>query len=172
MKRGKKLSASMEDYLEAVAVLQRKNTIARVRDLGRLMHVKNSSVNAAVMTLSRAGLVAHERYGYIELTPEGKRVATDIQRRHDLFVTFLTEILNIDSDIAMVDACKLEHAISPETFKRLAQFIAFVETRPIKVRPAWLKNFDYYVKTGEHRVCALAKKHGKKKNQRISKHER
>ena len=151
----------MEDYLETIAVLQKKNGMARVRDIGRLMNVKNSSVNAAVMTLARADLVAHERYGYIELTPGGKRVAADIQCRHDLLVTFLTEILNIDPDIATVDACKLEHAMSPEMFKRLATFIEFVETRPGKERPEWLKSFDYYVKTGKRRICKIAQKHQK-----------
>ncbi len=158
MRKKKKVTESMEDYLEAIAELQKKNTIARVSDIGRMMNVKTSSVTSALMTLSRAGLVVHERYGYVELTPEGKRLARDIQRRHDLLLAFLTKILNIDHDIATVDACKIEHSISPETFKKLTLFIEFVEKNPLNERPAWLKSFDYFVKTGKRRICRASQR--------------
>ncbi|MBU1862253.1 MAG: metal-dependent transcriptional regulator [Candidatus Omnitrophica bacterium] len=158
-----KLSATMEDYLEVIAQLKKKNTIARVRDISQLMDVKTSSVTAALMTLSRAGLVVHERYGYVTLTQGGERIAHEIQRRHDLLVRFLTNILQIDTNIAMVDACKIEHAMSAETFKKLAAFIEFVETNPEKERPQWLKHFDHYAKTGKRRVCSVKKCKEKKR---------
>ena len=56
----KKLSSTMEDYLEAIAALKKQNDVARVRDVASFLGVKSSSVNAALMTLSKKGFVRHE----------------------------------------------------------------------------------------------------------------
>jgi len=153
--KSKKLSSNMEDYLEAIAILKEKRGAARVKDVGHLLNVRTSSVNAALNSLSKKGLVIHERYGYADFTPEGKKLAEDVENRHKLLVKFLTEILSIDSQIATEDACKIEHSISPQTFKKLTKFIEFVETCPDHDRPDWLKSFDYYFKTGKRRKCRV-----------------
>ena len=155
MGKSKKLSPNMEDYLEAIALLKKNKGVARVRDISRLMNVKSPSVTAALNTLSKNGLVVHERYGYVELTREGERLAQGVQRRHDMLIKFLTEILNIDPKIAREDACKMEHSVSTETSKKLTKFIQFVETCPDYDRPDWLKSFDYYFKTGKRRRCKM-----------------
>ena len=145
----------MEDYLEAIALLKKKNGIARVRDISHLLNVKSSSVNAALNTLSKSGLAAHERYGYVELTQEGEELAHQVQKRHDMLLKFLTEILKINPEIAESDACKMEHSVSPQTLKKITKFIEFVETCPDHDRPDWLKSFDYYFKIGKRRKCRI-----------------
>lgn len=151
----KKLSSTMEDYLEAIAALKKQNEVARVRDISRLLGVKSSSVNVALNTLSKKGLVAHEKYGYVDLTPAGEKIARNIQGRHDLLLKFLTEILNINDDEVLQDACKMEHAISSKTFDRLTKFIRFVETGLNGGRPQWLKSFKHYLKTGRKLNCKM-----------------
>ncbi len=159
----KKLSSTMEDYLEAIAALKKQNEVARVRDIGRLLDVKSSSVNAALNTLSKKGFVAHEKYGYVNLTPAGEKIAGNIQSRHDLLLKFLTEILNINNDEARQDACKMEHTISSKTFDRLTKFIRFVETGLDGGRPQWLKSFKHYLKTGKKLNCKMRQVTLKKK---------
>ncbi len=156
MKTGK-LSSSMEDYLEAVAALKKEKGAARVRDIGRLLNVKKPSVTSALNTLSKAGLVLHERYGYVDLTPEGRKIASGVQSRHNVLVKFLTNILSIDRRTAAEDACRLEHSISSATLEKLTKFIAFVETCPESQRPDWLKSFDHYFKTGKRLECKIRK---------------
>ena len=151
----KKLSSNMEDYLEAIAMLKKEEGIARVRDISRLLKVKTSSVTAALNTLSEEKLVIHERYSYVELTEEGEKIAQGVLRRHNILIKFLSEVLNIEPKIASVDACKMEHTISPQTFKKLTKFIEFVETCPDGDRPDWLKSFDYYFRTGKRRKCKM-----------------
>ena len=155
MEKSKKLSSNMEDYLEVIALLKREESVARVRDISRLMNVKTPSVTAALNTLSKKGFIIHERYGYVEITPEGERLAQGIQGRHDMLLEFLTKILNIDFKIAVEDACKMEHSISPQTFQKLTKFIEFVETCPDHDRPDWLKSFDHYFKTGKRLRCKV-----------------
>ena len=159
----KKLSSTMEDYLEAIAALKKQNDVSRVRDISRSLGVKSSSVNAALRTLSKKGLVVHEKYGYVNLTSIGEDIARNIQGRHDLLLKFLTNILNIDDDEALQDACKMEHAISPRTFDRLTKFIQFVETGLNGGRPQWLRSLRHYLKTGKKLSCKMRRVSLKKK---------
>lgn len=153
--KGEKLSLSMEDYLEAIALLKKEKGVARVRDISQLLKVKAPSVTAALKALSAEKLVIHERYGYVDLTPEGERLARQVQGRHDALVKFLAGILNIHPRIAAEDACKMEHSVSPQTFEKLTKFIEFVETCPEQARPDWLKSFDYYSRTGKRLECKV-----------------
>ncbi|MCK4851629.1 MAG: metal-dependent transcriptional regulator [Candidatus Omnitrophica bacterium] len=151
----RKLSSNMEDYLEAIAVLKKDEGVARVRDISRLLDVKKPSVTGALSVLSGKGLIVHERYGYVDLTPKGEKVAGSVKKKHDMLVRFLTRILDVDPRIAAEDACRMEHTISPQTFEKLTGFIEFVETCPTGDRPDWLKGFDRYFKTGRRPKCKI-----------------
>jgi DtxR family Mn-dependent transcriptional regulator len=144
----------MEDYLEAIAILTKEKGTVRVKDISSLMKVKNPSVTGALATLERDSLVKHERYGYVELTRKGERIADDIQKRHILLVRFLTLILKRDDQTVEKEACRIEHAISTETFERLSKFIEFVEICPEEQTPPWLSHFYHFMKTGEMPECS------------------
>ena len=141
MNKDKKISANMEDYLEAIVILKKEMGVARVKDIGRLLSVKNPSVNSALNTLSDAGLVIHERYGYADLTKEGEVAAHGVIGRHDTLVRFLKAILGFDQRTAEADACRMEHSMSEEGFEKLTKFMVFVETCQEGEQPEWLKNF-------------------------------
>jgi DtxR family Mn-dependent transcriptional regulator len=122
-----KLTESLENYLETIGMLIRKNKIARVKDISKELNVKNSSVNIALNVLADKGLIIHEKYGYVELTAEGKKIADDIQHKEDVLLRFFTEILGVDKEIALKDACRMEHTISDETLAKLIFFIGKVD---------------------------------------------
>ena len=123
----KKLTESLENYLETIGMLVRENKIARVKDISKKLNVKNSSVNIALNVLADKGLIVHEKYGYVELTKEGQKIADDIQYKEDILLRFFTEILGVDKDIALKDACRMEHTISDETLAKLIFFIGKVD---------------------------------------------
>jgi DtxR family Mn-dependent transcriptional regulator len=152
-----RLSSSIEDYLEKIAILEKEKGFARVKEISRLLHVKNPSVTSALGNLERKDLVRHEKYGYVGLTEKGKKLANTILTKHRLLFRFLTRVLCIDATIAENDACMLEHSISPETYERLTKFLEFVETCPEDDTPEWLKNFSYYLETGKRRNCKKQK---------------
>ena len=95
----KKLTESLENYLETIAFLKRENKIARVKDISKMMGVKNSSVNIALNVLSERGYVIHERYGYVDLTERGQILADDIQKKEDLLFLFLHNILGVEKKL-------------------------------------------------------------------------
>jgi DtxR family Mn-dependent transcriptional regulator len=143
-----KPTASMEDYLESIIMLRRGKEAVRVSQMSQALGVKMPSVTGALKKLCDEGLVEHQRYGRVQLTAEGEKVARDVFRRHEALRRFLEEILSVDAETAADDACKMEHVISPLTQKKLAKFIDFVLSRP-NVQPYWIKMFERYVNYGE-----------------------
>ena len=144
----RKHSASMEDYLESIIMLREGKEAVRVSQMSKALGVKMPSVTSALKKLSQQGLVEHKRYGRVQLTPDGEKIAEDVFRRHEALRRFLTEILNVEPEIAGEDACKMEHTISPVTQEKLAKFVEFVLSRP-KGQPEWLKIFHHYFQHGE-----------------------
>lgn len=139
-----KLSKSLEDYLEAVYMVAQKKKIVRVKDLIKMLDVKTASVIGALKKLEQRGLVEHEHYGYIELTPEGEKKAIRIYEKHTVLMRFLTEFLKVNEKTAEKDACLMEHCISDETFSKIIQLIRLLETEPSKV-PSWFKELTAYM---------------------------
>lgn len=141
------LTPSLEDYLEAIWVTSLKERVVRVRDIVKFLNVKTASVIGAMKVLAEKGLVVHERYGYIELTQQGIEVAKDVYERHKTLYKFFSEILGVEPDTAVKDACQIEHHISKKTMERIVKFIKFIETCP-EGEPLWFSSFHYYVKHG------------------------
>ena len=160
-KMARQQSASMEDYLERIAMLAEEQGVVRVTALSNSLGVKKPSVISALNKLSERGLVNHEKYGYVELTGEGKKVAVDILRRHEALGRLLVEILRVNPDTAWKDACDMEHYISPITVERLVKFVEFVLNRS-GGRPEWLKGFDdhYLEQDGQGNDCTEGRQGG------------
>ncbi len=145
---GNKQTASMEDYLEAAVMLTEKGDRITVTALSKTMGVKKPSVDWALKKLGEAGLVIHEKYGDIELTQEGSRIANEVYRRHKSLYKFLTEILKVQPDIADKDACGMEHVLSRESIRKLEKFISFV----LECHPGladWDDIFNRYITYGK-----------------------
>ncbi|MGB9880945.1 MAG: metal-dependent transcriptional regulator [Anaerolineae bacterium] len=121
---GRQLSASMEDYLEAILQLERTSRVARVSEIAEQLQVSRPSVTGALKSLSARGLVTHARYGHVTLTSKGLGLALEVERRHTAIRDFLTEILGVSAEKAESAACKMEHVLDPEV---LEHFVAFAE---------------------------------------------
>jgi DtxR family Mn-dependent transcriptional regulator len=114
----------MEDYLEAIMLLEKKECGATVTSISHFLDVKKPSVSAAILKLSDKDLVEHQKYGSIVLTSEGNRAASDVYRRHTTLQKFLCDVLGVDRDTAEKDACKLEHSLSSASMAKLVDFMA------------------------------------------------
>jgi len=159
----KEQSASMEDYLEAIALLSEGDKAVRVTEISKTLGVKKPSVTSALTKLAQGGLIKHERYGLAKLTAKGEKIAQDVFHRHETLRHFLTEILKVDPKVAANDACKTEHTVSPVTMERLAKFVEFVLDQP-RGEPEWLKNFDYYIEHSKFPRECIAKCHRENSN--------
>jgi len=127
--KAKQLSASMEDYLEAIFNLAGSSKVARSKDIAKLLGVSRASVTGALRQLKRRGLANYKPYGFITLTEEGKAAAAEVVRRHNILKFFFVNILGLDADTAQQAACRAEHTLGPEVIGRLLSFIEFVTKR-------------------------------------------
>jgi len=120
------LSSSIEDYLEAILALSEidpQDQSVRVTDIAERLQIAKPSVTAALNVLKEKGLVTQERYGKVFLTPEGRKHALVVQRRHRVLRKFLVDVLGVGEKIAENDACLMEHVVSPETMEKLIEFL-------------------------------------------------
>lgn len=112
-----------EDYVEVIADLIVTAGEARAIDIARRLGVTHVTVAKTVARLQRQGLVTARPYRSIFLTDEGRRLAADAHRRHDIVVRFLKSI-GVTEETAQTDAEGIEHHVSRETlaaFERLAR---------------------------------------------------
>lgn len=117
-----KLGESKEDYLEAAYVLKREKGYVRNSMLSDYLNYSKASVSVAIRGLLADGYVIRDRYGSIELTEEGRKIAKKIYARHVLLEEFLRRI-GVSSEIASHDACRMEHTISEESYKRIQELV-------------------------------------------------
>ena len=110
------LTSSMEDYLEAVLVLQQQKGYVRCVDVAELLDVKKPSVSRAVKELSKKKCLIKKDDGTLSLTEQGQQ----IYEKHQFFTKRLVEA-GVPQDIAAQDACKLEYVISEISFKKLKE---------------------------------------------------
>lgn len=114
----KKLHVSGEDYLEAILVLQKQKGMVRSVDMARHMGVSKPSVCHAVATLKNGGFLTMDDGFFLHLTNIGREVAEQIYEKHRFFTERLIAA-GVDPEIAEADACRIEHVISEESFRRL-----------------------------------------------------
>jgi DtxR family Mn-dependent transcriptional regulator len=126
-----KVSASLEDYLEAIYHVVEAKGAARAKDIVLRLGVHNSSVTQALRSLSEKDLINYAPYDVITLTTRGERIALDVVRRHTTLSEFLSKVLGLPEPEADEGACLMEHAISPMIMDRLVKFVEYFENCPM-----------------------------------------
>lgn len=122
----KTLSASLEDYLEAIFNLEESSSVARCRDIADELGVSKASVTGALRLLKNKGLANYKPYDYVTLTKIGRQKAAQVANRHRIIKSFFVDILGVDSDEAQIAACKAEHALGGEIIGQILKFSEFV----------------------------------------------
>ena len=117
-----RLSASLEDYLKEIYLLNLEGQEVRITDIARSLGISKPSVNRAMNTLKELELL-EQHYGKITLTDAGRDTAKNILDTNKIVYRFLTEILDVDEQTALAEADLMEHDISKGTRKKLKKFI-------------------------------------------------
>ena len=120
MEKKRHTTASGEDYLEAILVLQKKMGMGRSIDLARHMGFSKPSISHAVGVLKNGGFLTMDEDHFLHLTDVGREVAEKIFERHCFFTEQLIAA-GVDPRTAEADACRIEHIISDESFSRLKE---------------------------------------------------
>jgi DtxR family Mn-dependent transcriptional regulator len=118
------LSAKMEDYLKAIYELkERDGGPVSTSSIAEHLDVTPPTVTSMMEKLTERELVDREKYSGVELTPEGETVALEVLRHHRLLETYLAEQLDYDWAAVHDEADRLEHHISEEFERRVAEML-------------------------------------------------
>ena len=113
-----RLQESGEMYLETIFLLSQKNPRVRAIDVGQEMGYSKPSVSRAVGLLKEGGFVIADKDGCLHLTEEGLDVAKRTYECHTVLTDFFKK-LGIPDEVAVEDACRIEHCISKETLSAI-----------------------------------------------------
>ena len=114
---------SGEMYLEAILVLSKKNGYVRSIDVSEYLGYSKPSVSRAVGILRTGGYISVDKDGALTLTDTGREIAEKIFERHTVLSKLLLR-LGVSEETATADACKMEHAISDESFQAIKRYTA------------------------------------------------
>lgn len=142
------LSASLEDYLEAIFHITARKQAARAKDISKRLKVGSSSVTGALRALAERGLVNYAPYDVITLTPRGQVLAKDVVRRHEVLRDFFVNVLAVRESEADEAACRMEHYIPKTVLERFVDFANFIEVCP-RGGSKWIAGFAHYCDHGD-----------------------
>ncbi len=118
-----RIQESAEDYLETILILSRRQQQVRSIDIVNEMNFSKPSVSIAMKNLREKGQIQMDSDGYITLTEEGHKIASQIYERHLLISKLLMQI-GVEEQTALEEACRIEHDISQDTFEKLKGWAA------------------------------------------------
>ncbi len=131
----KKLTPSMEDYMEMIYRVCMDNSYVRMNQLAEKLNVRTSSSTKIVQKLNALNLVHYEKYGLIELSDKGRILGEFLYHRHQVIEKFL-ELIGSHNNV-LKDTELIEHYVRPELLQNLEYFNAFMEeNKDIKERYA------------------------------------
>ena len=113
---------SAEDYLERILMIKQEKGNVRSIDIANDMNFSRASVSHAMKLLKENNYIEIDENGNIELLEKGNEIAENILHRHHLLTNLFIKI-GVDEKIAQQDACKIEHALSKETFAAIEKLV-------------------------------------------------
>ena len=116
------IQESGEMYLESIYVLSQKNPHVRSVNVADYLEYSKPSVSRAVGLLKSGGYLVMDKDGFLTLTESGLEIAKKIYERHTLISGLLVR-LGVSAEVAAADACKIEHAISDESFDAIKAYV-------------------------------------------------
>ena len=127
------ITESNEDYLETIQNLIETKGYARVSDIADALGLTRPSVSIMVKRLGAQGYLKYERYRGLTVTAKGRRVARDIQHRHDTLSAFFGQ-LGLPKKEINLNVEGIEHHVTPALLNRLTALVGYWERNPAKLR--------------------------------------
>lgn len=118
-----KLTASLEDYLEAIYNLENNNQTVKPVDISKMFNISRASVTEALKKLTNKGLINYGRYEMLSLTEQGLSMAQNIVSKHKILQDFFEFELGLPTEEASLNACRIEHVITDNAYQRISEYI-------------------------------------------------
>ena len=115
-----KIQESAQDYLEAILVLSKEQDHVRAIDISEYFGYARATVSIFLKQLRENGYVTVSEHNHISLTEAGEKIASETYEKHQVLTEIFKQI-GVPDEVALSDACRIEHYISGTTFRALAK---------------------------------------------------
>ncbi|MBE7058189.1 MAG: metal-dependent transcriptional regulator [Ruminococcaceae bacterium] len=112
---------SGENYLEAILNIRERTGKCRSVDIAKELGFSKPSVSKMTKELKENNFINIDKSNDISLSEKGMQIALAISERHEIIAKVLI-MLGVPDDIALTDACKIEHDLSPASFERIKEY--------------------------------------------------
>ncbi|MBX7255115.1 MAG: metal-dependent transcriptional regulator [Candidatus Hydrogenedentes bacterium] len=127
---------SAAHYLMAIDALKDEFGYARVTDVSRMLEVSRGAASMSISQLKKRGWVTEDPNRFLLLTEEGREIARLVEHNFRILSKFFQEVLGVSPNVALSDACKMEHLMSLETGRRMVWLMRYIlsdESRAAKI---------------------------------------
>ncbi len=110
-------------YLRTVLELEEEGVVPLRARIAERLDQSGPTVSQSVARMERDGLlhVADDRH--LELTQEGRRIATRVMRKHRLAECLLVEVIGLEWEQVHAEACRWEHVMSEAVERRIVTLL-------------------------------------------------
>lgn len=123
-------SKAEENYLKSLYILSNSVKSVNISELSNLLSVRLPTVNSMIKNLSKQGLVKYEKYKPISLTEKGKKIASQVLRKHRLTEMYLVTEMGFGWEEVHDIAEQVEHINSTKFFERMDEILDFPKFDP------------------------------------------
>ncbi|REG79505.1 metal-dependent transcriptional regulator [Algoriphagus antarcticus] len=123
-------SQTEENYLKSLFNLANDKNEVNISELAAQMQVSMPTVNSMVKTLQKNDWLIYEKYKPVILTPQGKKEAALIIRKHRLTEMFLVNKMGFGWEEVHEIAEQVEHIHAPKFFERMDEMMGFPTIDP------------------------------------------
>lgn len=151
------ITHSAAHHLMAISNLLTTFGYARVTDVAKRLSITRGSASITLKTLKEKGFVVEDENKFLQLSSKGNSLARLIQSKRGILTAFFRDVLQVDADVAEIDACKIEHLISFETGKQLLSFVKFLSS-DAKMADEFRNTFHrFQIECEDVRTCPICK---------------
>ncbi|MFI9213105.1 metal-dependent transcriptional regulator [Streptomyces sp. NPDC053253] len=112
-----------EMYLRTILELEEEGVVPMRARIAERLDQSGPTVSQTVARMERDGLVAVASDRHLELTDEGRRLATRVMRKHRLAECLLVDVIGLEWEQVHAEACRWEHVMSEAVERRVLELL-------------------------------------------------
>lgn len=119
-----------EMYLRTIYELEEEGIVPLRARIAERLNQSGPTVSQTVARMERDGLVTVEGDRHLELSDEGRTLATRVMRKHRLAERLLTDVIGLNIELVHEEACRWEHVMSEQVERRLIEILQSPQESP------------------------------------------
>jgi DtxR family transcriptional regulator, Mn-dependent transcriptional regulator len=119
-----------EMYLRTVFELEEEGVVPLRARIAERLGQSGPTVSQTVARMERDGLLSVEGDRHLELSAEGRRLATRVMRKHRLAERLLVDVIGLEWELVHAEACRWEHVMSEAVERRLLDLLGHPTESP------------------------------------------